>query len=181
LSCVIAKVVFKLHPTCSSPVVESTNHPFETTQPGWGEFPATIEISFKDEKNTMLVFTHNLRLHHVGNSGPITKPVVSETYEEIVFQHPSAEFSEKLLALQNALCPPHNLSPHWRSFSDEADLDAIQKAHEFVKEELEKVVSEYRQVELELQVYATKPPPGKVQAAELEVKMEQDSKRLRLE
>jgi YEATS domain-containing protein 4 len=152
LSCVLAKVVFKLHPTCNIPVVECTQHPFETTQPGWGEFPAVIEVTFKDEKHSMVSFTHHLRLHPTGVITPTIKPVVHETYEEIVFGNPSVEFVEKLRLLHSSqyVPPPHILSTHWKSFSDHEDLLSIQKAHAFVKQELETAVREYSRVELEL-------------------------------
>jgi YEATS domain-containing protein 4 len=151
LSSVIAKVVFKLHPTCNSPIVECNQYPFETTQPGWGEFPAVIEVTFRDDKLPAVAFTHQLRLHHVGAQvGQINKPVVHETYEEIVFRNPNSDFNERLQALQFAPCPSHPLSAYWKSFSDDADLKAIQKAHAFVKSQLEIVVNEYGKLDAEL-------------------------------
>ena len=153
LTGVLSKVVFKLHPTCNSPVVECMHHPFETTQPGWGEFPATIEVSFKDEQLPTITFTHTLRLHHPVNTTspiPTTKPVVHETYEEVVFRDPTLEFCERLQVFQTAPFLPHALSPYWKTFSEEADLMAIQKAHAFIKTQLEIVVNEYGKVDVEL-------------------------------
>ena len=153
LTGVISKVVFKLHPTCTYPVVECTQHPYETTQPGWGEFPATIEISFRDEKLPIVSFIHHLKLHQTVPAGntPSTRPVVSEVYEEIVFRGPSQEFSDRILDFhQSAPCLPNGLSPYWQTFNEEADLAAIQKAHAFVKAQLQATVSDYSKTENEL-------------------------------
>ena len=37
LNLIISKVIFRLHPTCTLPVVECLQTPFETSQLGWGE------------------------------------------------------------------------------------------------------------------------------------------------
>jgi YEATS domain-containing protein 4 len=155
LSSVISKVVFKLHPTCTSPVVECLQHPFETTQPGWGEFPSTIDITFKDERQTTITLTHHLKLHHVGPNPNPSKPVVSETYEEAVFKQPGVSFLDTLQMLVHAPTPQHPLSSYWETFSDDADIEAIAKAHAFIKSQLALATKEY--AELEAEVKAHKP------------------------
>jgi hypothetical protein len=150
LSGVIAKVIFRLHPTCTTPVVECTQHPFETTQPGWGEFPAVIEIYFKDEQQTMIPLTHHLRIHHIGPNPNPSKPVVSETYDEAVFKQPGPEFHERLQMLQHAPSPQHSLSSYWTTFSDENDLEAIAKAHAFIKSQLALAMKEFAEAEADL-------------------------------
>lgn len=158
LSGVVSKVVFKLHPTCTSPVVECIQHPFETTQPGWGEFPAGIEVTFRDESKSSVSFTHSLRLHAVGMTGPVTKPVVHEVYEEVVFKSMNTEFQDMVRSYHSTQCPipSHPHSVHWQNFSDENDVALIGKAHAFVKQELDKAIREHQRLENEIKLVEEK-------------------------
>lgn len=156
LSDVVAKVVFKVHETCTDPVVECTQTPFETTQPGWGEFPAIIEITFKDEKQTTLRFTHELKLHHTIPNVPVTKPVVRECYDEAVFKSPGSDFSDKLQRIRQAPVIQHPLSAHWTTFSEDGDLESIRKAHTFVKGQLAIALKEYAELEEEMRRASTR-------------------------
>lgn len=146
LSSVVGKVVFKLHPTCDSPVVECTQAPFETTQPGWGEFPALIEMTFKDESK--ISFTHQLRLHPAPGQS-LTKPVVHEVYDEVVFANPLPEFKERLRTLPKSTVV-NALTPYFKTFDDKEDVIAIQKAHAYIKQELEKVLIQYGQIKTDV-------------------------------
>eukprot|EP00171_Calliarthron_tuberculosum_P002408 IDg2408t1 len=68
--------------------------PYEISEFGWGEFDAVIRVYFHDANEKFVEFFHPLRLFPP--EGESTKdPVVSEFYDEIVFQDPS----EKLLAM----------------------------------------------------------------------------------
>ncbi len=178
LSSVISKVVFRLHPTCAQPTVEVTQFPFETTQSGWGEFPAAIDVVFKDEKQSSLTFQHALRLHHAGTNTPVTKPVVHEVYEEVVFRNPDVAFKENVEKLHSRECPtPHNpLGVHWKVFSDENELLQIKKAHEFVKKELEKSIKEFREVEISLNELVKQPQRGEEEEEEDEEEKEDNIK-----
>nr|XP_043634548.1 transcription initiation factor TFIID subunit 14b-like [Erigeron canadensis] len=97
LGVVIKKVVFQLHPSFNNArrVVESP--PFELTERGWGEFEIAISIFFHDDVcDKQLDLFHHLKLYSEVEHGPLTtkKPVIVESYDEIVFPDPS----EKLLA-----------------------------------------------------------------------------------
>lgn len=68
------------------------SHPFEVTETGWGEFQLQIRIQFHDPNQKALNLTHHLKLYptdDVENLLKTTKPVISEHYEEIVFDPPS--------------------------------------------------------------------------------------------
>ncbi|KAJ0468518.1 putative transcription factor YEATS family [Helianthus annuus] len=97
LGVVIKKVVFQLHPSFSNArrVVESP--PFELTERGWGEFEIAISIFFHDdacEKEKQLDLFHPLKLYSEVEHGPLStkKPVIVESYDEIVFPNPSEKF-----------------------------------------------------------------------------------------
>lgn len=99
ISYAIDKVVFTLHPTIPNNVREVTSHPFEVTETGWGEFEAMISIHFKDFTPVALAgkkefrpppihFAHTLKLYQgsqTPTSSTVGKPVVSEFYDELVF------------------------------------------------------------------------------------------------
>jgi YEATS domain-containing protein 4 len=44
LGLIVSKVIFHLHPTCTLPVVECTQAPYETSQLGWGEVCVSFVI-----------------------------------------------------------------------------------------------------------------------------------------
>jgi len=99
ISYCIDKVVFTLHPTIPNNVREVTTHPFEVTETGWGEFEAMISVHFKDFTPPKLLgkkefrpppihFAHTLKLYQgsqTPTSSAVGKPVVSEFYDELVF------------------------------------------------------------------------------------------------
>ncbi|GMN29138.1 hypothetical protein TIFTF001_002308 [Ficus carica] len=95
LGVVIKKVVFQLHPSFNNPtrVVESA--PFELTECGWGEFEIAISLFFHSEIcDKQVDLYHHLKLYPEDESGPQStkKPVVVESYNEIVFPEPSEGF-----------------------------------------------------------------------------------------
>ncbi|XP_062102555.1 transcription initiation factor TFIID subunit 14b [Humulus lupulus] len=95
LGVVLKRVVFQLHPSFNNPtrVVESA--PFELTECGWGEFEIAISLFFHSEIcDKQLDLYHHLKLYPEDESGPQStkKPVVMESYNEIVFPNPSEEF-----------------------------------------------------------------------------------------
>ncbi|KAI7736613.1 LOW QUALITY PROTEIN: hypothetical protein M8C21_025698 [Ambrosia artemisiifolia] len=95
LGAVIKKVVFQLHPSFSNArrVVESP--PFELTERGWGEFEIAISIFFHDDVcDKQLDLFHPLKLYSEVEHGPLStkKPVIVESYDEIVFPNPSDKF-----------------------------------------------------------------------------------------
>lgn len=103
ISYCIEKVVFTLHPTIPNNVREVTSHPFEVTETGWGEFEAMISVHFKDFTPEAMVgkkefrpppihFAHTLKLYQgsqTPTSSTVGKPVVSEFYDELVFNQTS--------------------------------------------------------------------------------------------
>uniref|UniRef100_A0A0D6QVK2 YEATS domain-containing protein n=1 Tax=Araucaria cunninghamii TaxID=56994 RepID=A0A0D6QVK2_ARACU len=95
LGVAIKRVVFQLHPSFNNPtrVVESA--PFELSETGWGEFEISITIFFhSDVAEKQLDLFHHLKLYPEDESGPPStkKPVVVESYDEIVFAEPSEAF-----------------------------------------------------------------------------------------
>lgn len=91
---------FKLHETYSQSLrmVESPG-PFEVTETGWGEFEVGLKLFFVSEANEKLASVyHQLKLHPYGSDiekerqKQTGEPIVSQNYEEIIFNEPSEQF-----------------------------------------------------------------------------------------
>uniref|UniRef100_A0A6G1S6H0 YEATS domain-containing protein 4 n=1 Tax=Aceria tosichella TaxID=561515 RepID=A0A6G1S6H0_9ACAR len=102
----VKKISFKLHESYG-PNSEKTllAPPFEVKETGWGEFEVIIKIYFVDPNERPVTIYHNLKLfeHDQNNPGgppkiDKTKTIVSEHYDEIVFQDPSLMLSQILNA-----------------------------------------------------------------------------------
>ncbi|TYG92659.1 hypothetical protein ES288_A11G049700v1 [Gossypium darwinii] len=95
LGAVIKHVVFQLHPSFNNPTRIVEAPPFELSECGWGEFEIGISIFFhSDVCDKHLDLYHMLKLYPEDESGPQStkKPVVMESYNEIVFPDPSECF-----------------------------------------------------------------------------------------
>lgn len=100
----VKKISFKLHESYG-PNSEKTllAPPFEVKETGWGEFEVIIKIYFVDPNERPVTIYHHLKLfeHDQNNPGgppkiDKTKTIVSEHYDEIVFQDPSLMLSQIL-------------------------------------------------------------------------------------
>lgn len=120
----VKKVSFKLHESYA-PQAERVKlaPPFEVQETGWGEFELIIRIYFVDPNERPVTIYHHLRLfnHDPNNPTPVpqivkNKIVVSEHYDEIVFQDPSLMMSQIL----NAPTKPFINGP----FRHEVDFDS---------------------------------------------------------
>lgn len=91
LGVVIKRAVFQLHPSFNNPIRVIDSPPFELSECGWGEFEIAISLYFHDDVcESKLDLYHNLKLYPQDDAGPrsIKKPVVMESYDEIVFPDP---------------------------------------------------------------------------------------------
>lgn len=96
LSAYVKKVHFKLHESYANPNRILTKPPYEVTETGWGEFEVVIKLYFHDPTERPCTLYHNLKLFQspivdgeVTSAPDSKKGLVSESYEEIVFQEPT--------------------------------------------------------------------------------------------
>ncbi|KAG6465855.1 hypothetical protein O3G_MSEX015442 [Manduca sexta] len=93
MSVYIKKVHFKLHESYANPNRIVTKPPYELMETGWGEFEIVIKIYFHDPNERPVTLYHILKLFQspVSDGAPPTvgRALVSESYEEIVFQEPT--------------------------------------------------------------------------------------------
>ncbi|GAB9471208.1 hypothetical protein Gpo141_00008430 [Globisporangium polare] len=137
LSYMISKVVITLHMSFANPVRVLTEPPYEVTEFGWGEFETRIQIHFHDASEKPVDIIHMLVLYPPGNQPASTKkPVISEFYDELVFNEPTEFFYKKLMAGPDREAPPHALQEYFPTYSDVAVLKTLAQAQEFVDKEI---------------------------------------------
>lgn len=68
----IERVRFHLHPSYApNDVIDISGKPFELRMTGWGEFPARLEVFFKNPKNKSVEFVHFIRLYGCKSRSPV--------------------------------------------------------------------------------------------------------------
>lgn len=150
----IHHVDFVLHESFNPQVRRVTEMPYEVSEYGWGEFDVVIRVFFNDSAEKHVDFYHPLRLFVERTGEPSVEPVVSEFYDEIVFQDPS----EKLLEILQTT--PHGpqiqikqsmFSAHFKDFSnaESTDLKKIEDARKRLREETIKKQERYEELEAE--------------------------------
>ncbi|KXG47902.1 uncharacterized protein PGRI_017720 [Penicillium griseofulvum] len=97
----LKKVQFKLHETYAHNVRSIEQPPFEVSETGWGEFEIQIKLYFVPESNEKpQTLWHSLKLHPYGPDAEGMKErretVISQNYEEIIFNEPVEQFYEIL-------------------------------------------------------------------------------------
>jgi YEATS domain-containing protein 4 len=154
LSVFISKVAFSLHESFVEPVRVVEKPPYEVTELGWGEFAAKIRIFFRDPEEQPVDIVHLIKLYPqnmqpaaaiaanaaAGANIANRKPVVSETYDEIVFAEPTSQFRQLLLSCVPPLVPPavaNPLAEYWTHFEEEKDIIAITGAQQHIQRELD--------------------------------------------
>ncbi len=156
LSWCVKSVVFQLHPSCEDPLVIKESPPYQVDQGGWGEFEAIVRINFKRPEASPVDLYHLLRLYPPGQAleARTTEPVVSESYDEIVFRGCSPSVRDALFAAstrakaKKATPPPaHAISKPLSTFSETDELTKLAKAHDFVRGELSSLQARLAMVE----------------------------------
>lgn len=96
MSAYVKKVHFKLHESYANPNRILTKPPYEVTETGWGEFEVVIKLYFHDPTERPVTLYHILKLFQspvvegeITSAPDSKKGLVSESYEEIVFQEPT--------------------------------------------------------------------------------------------
>ncbi|KAL3668808.1 hypothetical protein V7S43_006102 [Phytophthora oleae] len=138
LSYMISKVVISLHVSFANPVRVLTEPPYEVTELGWGEFETRIQIYFHDPNERPISIIHLLVLYPP-NSQPAStkKPVVSEFYDELVFNEPTEFFYKKLMAGPDRQSPPLAMQDHLPTYSDVDVLKTLARAETLVNNEIQ--------------------------------------------
>ena len=144
LSTFVKKVVFMLHPTLTPPTRSFDQGPFEVTEQGWGEFEISLQIFFHDSREKPVELTHMLKLYPDGDAPPpahgVPKPVVSERYDEFVFNSPSDALRQRLTTESAPSPRGWRHSAHAKYFMDyesEAPQDSLQQIYQVITAQLQ--------------------------------------------
>uniref|UniRef100_UPI00358EDC67 YEATS domain-containing protein 4-like isoform X2 n=1 Tax=Myxine glutinosa TaxID=7769 RepID=UPI00358EDC67 len=116
MSTYVKKIQFKLHESYRNPLRVVTKPPYEITETGWGEFETIINIFFIDPNERPVTVYHLLKLYH--NEPNIMlgkKALVSEFYDEMIFQDPTAMMQQLLMMSRQLTLGPHK---HETDFGD---------------------------------------------------------------
>ncbi|TPX65780.1 hypothetical protein SpCBS45565_g04940 [Spizellomyces sp. 'palustris'] len=157
LAVFIKKVSFKLHESFESPLRVLESPPFEVHETGWGEFDIAIKIYIHEELESVkhIQLHHTLQLYPKEDAATASnKPVVSEHYEEIVFNEPTEETYNKL----SGNPPPmltgakrekvtHSFTPH----AEQEELKSLREANDKVLQQLENEKARLQAAEDELE------------------------------
>lgn len=160
LSTFVEKVSFQLHPSFTQPNRILTKPPYEVYESGWGEFEICIQIYFRDSREKRLDIFHLLRLYPTtpGASQSTKKPVISEFYDEIIFNEPYPDFYEMLQAKRGVdpdfdflnSVQRQDFFPHFTVFNDASSLGSIEEATAFVKSQSTKIRENLRLLEADI-------------------------------
>nr|XP_009670065.1 PREDICTED: YEATS domain-containing protein 4 [Struthio camelus australis] len=97
MSAYVKKIQFKLHESYGNPLRVVTKPPYEIAETGWGEFEIIIKIFFIDPNERPVTLYHLLKLFQSDTNAILgKKTVVSEFYDEMIFQDPTAMMQQLL-------------------------------------------------------------------------------------
>ncbi|PXF47854.1 Transcription initiation factor TFIID subunit 14 [Gracilariopsis chorda] len=155
LSHFIKHVEFVLHESFEPQTRRVTEMPYEVQEYGWGEFEVVIRVFFQDPSEKPVEFFHPLRLFETMGE-PSPDPVVSEHYDEIVFQDPPEKLHSLLKTIPHGpnlriKQPSYPISNYFKDFSgaESNDLRKLEHARRTLREETIKRQAKYERLEEE--------------------------------
>ncbi|XP_076315308.1 YEATS domain-containing protein 4 Gas41 isoform X1 [Tachypleus tridentatus] len=108
MSIYVKKVHFKLHESYANQNRVVTKPPYEVTETGWGEFEIVIKIYFHDPNERPVTVYHILKLFQSETNIMLGKKhLVSEFYDELIFQDPSAMMQQLLTSTRQLTLGPY--------------------------------------------------------------------------
>jgi len=137
MSVYVKKVNFKLHESYANANRVVVKPPFEVTETGWGEFEVIIKIYFVDPNERPVTIYHLLKLFQTEADIMLGKKnLVSEFYDELVFQDPSVVMQHLLYQLQPG---SPDICKHETDFAKkkERNMAAIVSAKSKIKREIQ--------------------------------------------
>jgi len=139
MSVYVKKVHFRLHDSYTNQVRVVLKPPYEVTETGWGEFEVQIKIYFHDPNERPVTIYHILKLFQTDpNVLTGKKPVISEQYDEMIFQDPSQMMHQLLTNSRSITSSPDEPWLHDTDFEEkkEKTLALVLAAKKKIREEI---------------------------------------------
>ncbi|XP_077998495.1 YEATS domain-containing protein 4-like [Glandiceps talaboti] len=136
MSVYVKKIQFKLHESYTSPLRVLTKPPYEVTETGWGEFEVVIKIFFNDPNERPVTVYHLLKLFQSETNLMLGKKnVVSEQYDELIFQDPTQMMQQLLTTTRQLTLGPHK---HETDFEEveRKTVNSVQSAKKKIRFEI---------------------------------------------
>mmetsp|Transcript_42964 Transcript_42964/g.168085 ORF Transcript_42964/g.168085 Transcript_42964/m.168085 type:complete len:220 (-) Transcript_42964:2881-3540(-) len=151
LSYVVKSVEFLLHESFDPQKRVLSSPPFEVTESGWGEFEVNIKIHFKDNIEKPVEIFHLLRLFPPFGTEMSKKPVVSEHYDELIFQDPTENLFKILKAGPSAKFKISTYAPYFTSFDGQElkELKQIEEARKKLRHDKLTLEDKFNDLEVE--------------------------------
>lgn len=151
LSPLIERVIFQLHPSFNNPTRVIDTAPFHVTELGCGEFEISIKIFFHEGPEQGVELKHMLALFPKQGEPTMKKPVVSEKYDELVFNAPSEALLQRIQLCNSRLTnvgPPAGpawaqIEPFFAPCNEHDELLRMQAAQRRVQAEAELLKEEF--------------------------------------
>ena len=160
ISVFIKKVVFQLHPSFNNPSRVFERPPYEVQETGWGEFEILIQIYFHDAREKKVDIYHLLQLYPKtpGASLSTKKPVISENYDEIIFNEPFPEFFQRIQSgvgvppeIERIDTPFHqDIMQNFQIYNDFTTTKLLEDAYLYVKHETEEMRDKIKRQDIEI-------------------------------
>ena len=146
MSAYVKKVNFKLHDSYANANRTLIKPPYEVTETGWGEFEIVIKIYFQDPVERPVTIYHVLKLFQTGQPTDHNslmknqRTVVSEFYDEIIFQDPTQQIHPMLTMTRQVSLGAYK---HETDFEDKkkTTMAAIKTARSKVQAEIAEMKS----------------------------------------
>lgn len=160
ISVFIKKIVFQLHPSFTNPCRTFERPPYEVHETGWGEFEILIQIYFHDTKEKKIDIYHLLQLYPKtpGASLSTKKPVISEHYDEIIFNEPFPEFHQRLMSgvgvppdiekLENAF--HQEVVQNFPIYLDQSIIKQLEDSYTYIRHETEDIRDKIKRQDSEI-------------------------------
>lgn len=136
MSSYVKKVHFKLHESYANQNRVVTKPPYEVTETGWGEFEIVIKIFFQDPIERPVTIYHILKLFQSEADIMLGKKhLVSEHYDELIFQDPTAMLYQLLTNTRQLTLGPYK---HETDFEEKKTktVNAILSAKSKIQQEI---------------------------------------------
>ncbi|KAI9028538.1 YEATS domain-containing protein 4-like protein [Hyaloraphidium curvatum] len=147
----VKRVQFKLHESFENHVRTVEQYPFEVIESGWGEFEIIMKVYFADPQEKPVTLSHHLKLYNTDDTELRgLREVISEKYDEIVFQEPT-DVMKRALELPDPV-PTSPMRPHIYTVDYERmELQKYAAALQAAKNEGEQVAQHLTNLQMEFQ------------------------------